>query len=74
MNIQIDESPSIEPILVDLQTASKLLAVSKDLLRQEMAAGNISAQVIGASKIVFQVSELRRYAAQRRSWEPGGVS
>lgn len=61
----------VEPVLVDFETARKLLGnMSMSLLREEMAAGNIAAQRVGKTKIVFQVSELRRYAAERPAWEP----
>jgi hypothetical protein len=63
------EVTAIEPVLVDFPTACKLLAISKDLLRQEMACGNIAAQTV-ASKVVFRPDELRRYAEARPAWEP----
>jgi hypothetical protein len=61
---------SLEPALVDFETARQALAnMSVNALREEMAAGRINAQRIG-KKVVFRPEELRRYAQACASWEP----
>ena len=61
--------PPFEPPLVDFKDAMKLLAISDRALRRELSDGNIAAKFRGR-KVLFEPSELRRYAADLRSWEP----
>jgi excisionase family DNA binding protein len=62
-------STEVQPVLVDMETAARSLAISDDKLRQEMHAGRINAQKLG-SKIVFRPEELQRYANDLPAWEP----
>jgi hypothetical protein len=61
--------PPFEPPLVDFKDAMKLLAISDRALRRELLEGNIAAKFRGR-KVLFEPSELRRYVADLRSWEP----
>lgn len=61
--------PPFEPPLVDFKDAMKLLAISDRGLRRELSEGNIAAKFRGR-KVLFEPSELRRYAADLPSWEP----
>jgi len=60
---------AVEPPLVDFQGACVALAISERQLRREMDAGAIAAKVRGR-KVLFEPSELRRYATDLPSWEP----
>jgi hypothetical protein len=62
-------SPIANAVLVDLETACSLLAISRESLKQEMRAGRIAAKVYGR-KPLFQPDELTRYADALPSWEP----
>jgi hypothetical protein len=56
--------------LVDFDTTRKILGnMSRETLRQEMAAGRINGRHIGR-KVVFRPEELKRYADALPSWEP----
>lgn len=59
----------VEPALVDLKGAQAFLCLSDKSVRAEMAAGRLQAKTFGR-KPLFEVSELRRYAASLPSWEP----
>jgi hypothetical protein len=59
----------IEPALVDLRGAQAFLCLSGPSVRAEMVAGRLRAKTFGR-KPLFEISELRRYAASLPSWEP----
>jgi hypothetical protein len=59
----------IEPGLLDLRGASAFLSLSAPSVRAEMHAGRLHARRFGR-KPLFQITELRRYAASLPSWEP----
>lgn len=60
----------VEPILVDRDTTAKLLGgISTDKLDQLVRAGEISARQVG-KRVVFEVSEIRRFARECPAWEP----
>ena len=59
----------IEPALVDLKGAQAFLCLSDPSIRAEMAAGRLQAKTFGR-KPLFEISELRRFAASLPAWEP----
>jgi hypothetical protein len=59
----------VEPALVDLKGAQAFLSLSGPSVRAEMAAGRLHAKTFGR-KPLFELSELRRYAASLPAWEP----
>jgi hypothetical protein len=67
--LESEKSATIEPPLVEFKKAMGLLAISDRALRRELASGNIAAKFRGR-KVLFEPSELRRYAADLPSWEP----
>lgn len=61
---------AIEPEFLDKDgTCTMLGGISKDKLEALMRAGEIVPRLIG-SRIVFPVTEIRRFAAECPSWEP----
>ena len=59
----------VEPALVDLKGAQAFLCLSGPSVRAEMVAGRLHAKTFGR-KPLFELSELRRYAASLPAWEP----
>lgn len=61
---------TVEPALADKDTACRILAgIAERKLMQLVAEGQINARKLG-SRTVFEVTELRRFAASLPSWEP----
>jgi hypothetical protein len=61
---------NVEPVLADKQTACNILAgICPRALMQLVAEGRLNARKLG-SRTVFEVDELRRFAASLPSWEP----
>ena len=66
----IDVQVVVEPPFVDRETTARLLGgISTDKLDQLVRAGEIAAKVIG-KRVVFEPTEIRRFAADCQSWEP----
>jgi hypothetical protein len=64
---------TVEPALADKHTACRILAgISLRSLMQLVAEGRLNARKLG-SRTVFEVDELRRFAASLPSWEPKDV-
>ena len=64
---------TIEPALTDKETACAMLAgIAERKLMQLVAEGQLNARKLG-SRTVFEVDELRRFAASLPSWEPKDV-
>lgn len=60
----------VEPPFVDRETTAKLLGgISTDKLDQLVRAGEIAAKTVG-KRVVFEVSEVRRFARECPAWEP----
>lgn len=65
-----DIAVTVEPALADKQTACTILGgIAARTLMSLVAEGEINARKLG-SRTVFEIDELRRYAAQLPSWEP----
>ena len=61
---------NVEPALADKDTACAMLAgICPRALMQLVAEGHLNARKLG-SRTVFEVDELRRFAASLPSWEP----
>jgi excisionase family DNA binding protein len=59
-----------EPVLVDKPTACRLLGnIAERTLRQLVHDGDLNARKLG-NRTLFEVDELRRFAAALPSWEP----
>jgi excisionase family DNA binding protein len=77
MTARLDVQPTIivnvtaELVLADKQTACRLLGnIAERTLRQLVHDGELSARKLG-SRTMFELDELRRFAAALPSWEPG---
>lgn len=60
---------TLEPELVSKKTGAEMLGIGVDKLEELMRAGAIVPKSIG-SRVVFPVSEIRRFAKDLPSWEP----
>lgn len=61
---------SVEPALADKDTACRILGgIAQRKLMQLVADGVLNASKLG-SRTVFEIAELRRFAASLPSWEP----
>lgn len=61
---------SIEPEFLDKKSTCHVLGgISLNRLEELMRAGELVPKVIG-SRVVFPVSEVRRFARECPSWEP----
>lgn len=73
VNVKTFPSPvtvTVEPALVDKKIACRILAdIQPRTLMQWVAEGYLNARKLG-SRTVFDVAELRRFAAALPSWEP----
>jgi hypothetical protein len=66
----IDVQVVVEPPVVDRSTTAQLLGgISIDKLDELVKAGEIAAKTIG-KRVVFEVSEIRRFARECPAWEP----
>lgn len=64
---------TVEPALADKETACLILAgIAQRTLMQLVEQGQLNARKLG-SRTVFEVDELRRFAASLPSWEPKDV-
>lgn len=65
-----DVAVTVEPEFLDkAATCAMLGGISPKKLESLMLAGEIVPRLIG-SRVVFTVSEIRRFAAECPSWEP----
>lgn len=61
---------SVEPALADFETACRILGgISERKLKELVAEGDLGARKLGG-RTMFEIVELRRYAANLPSWEP----
>jgi hypothetical protein len=61
---------SLEPEFLDKATTCQVLGnISEDRLEALMRGGQITPRMIG-KRVVFPVSEVRRFARECPSWEP----
>lgn len=68
-----DAAVTVEPALANKDTACRILAgIAQRTLMQLVADGQINARKLD-SRTVFDVDELRRFAASLPSWEPKDV-
>jgi hypothetical protein len=68
--VKAEINVAITPRLVDKRTAALMLgAISIDQLEKLVAAGELGPKKIG-TRVVFDVAELERFAAELPSWQP----